>query len=209
MKKLNKLLIFILATILVLGFRVQAANKYSPKVLKANEKNAVDVANIGLGLVAPTETKVDVTGNVKWLLGPKIKPTIQLQLYRDNLAYGDPVELVDGETSYTWNKLEKTNNAGIHYIYTIDEVSVPENYDKVISEDGLTVTNAYYELSTDYISEELENVATNYSTEIQAFKLPHTKSNNFAPLFTIIVMLSSGALLVILKRKEKNIKNKK
>ncbi|MEI3611270.1 Cna B-type domain-containing protein [Pseudogracilibacillus sp. SO30301A] len=91
-----------------------------------------------------TKEKADITGTKIWKGGESIRPdSIQLQLYRDGEAYGEPVTLEDGETKYTWTDLDVTDIDGKVYDYTVDEVQVPDNFEKTISEDGLTVTNEY------------------------------------------------------------------
>ena len=75
--------------------------------------------------------------------GPVTRPAIQVQLYRNNVAFGEPVVLKNGQTSYTWTDLNLNDRYGNPYTYTVDEVAVPENYSKTISEDGLTITNTY------------------------------------------------------------------
>lgn len=87
--------------------------------------------------------KTEVTGTKKWMNGPEEKPTIQLQLFQDGKAYGDPVELTNGTESYTWKDLDATDIDGNEYTYTVDEVNTPTNYAKTNSADGLTVTNTY------------------------------------------------------------------
>ncbi|MFC7685866.1 Cna B-type domain-containing protein [Ureibacillus sp. GCM10028918] len=88
--------------------------------------------------------KTSVTATKEWVGGPSNRrPTIELQLYRNGIAYGEPVVLVNGTTSYTWTDLDKTDFQANPYTYTVDEVEVPRNYVKTISEDGLTVTNKY------------------------------------------------------------------
>lgn len=89
--------------------------------------------------------KIDITGTKKWDGGPREKPTIELQLFRDGEEYGKPVALEDGETEYIWTDLDKTDINGNEYRYTVDEIEVPENYTKTLSEDGLTITNTYVE----------------------------------------------------------------
>ncbi|NLC65426.1 MAG: Cna B-type domain-containing protein, partial [Clostridium sp.] len=91
--------------------------------------------------------KTEITGTKVWIGGPEVKPTIELQLYRDNEAIFDSVELVDGETEYTWKDLDLTDKNGKEYDYTVKEVNVPENYEKV--EEGLTVTNKYVSPKTE------------------------------------------------------------
>ena len=87
--------------------------------------------------------KTNITGTKEWSGGPTVKPTIQLQLYRDGEVNGEPVTLENGTTSYTWEDLDETDIDGNKYVYTIDEVEVPSRYKKSISEDGLTVINKY------------------------------------------------------------------
>ncbi|SHN85960.1 collagen binding domain-containing protein [Desulfitobacterium chlororespirans] len=78
-----------------------------------------------------------ITGSKIWEGGPSIRPAIQLQLYRNGAAFGEPVELADSKLSHIWNGL------ATGYIYTVDEVKVPVGYTKTIAPDGLTITNTY------------------------------------------------------------------
>ena len=54
-----------------------------------------------------------------------------------------PVKLINGQTSYTWTGLDATDINGRLYVYTVDEVNVPEDYVKSIN--GLTITNSFIE----------------------------------------------------------------
>ena len=83
--------------------------------------------------------KIEVTGTKVWVGGPAVKPTIELQLYRNDVAFGKPVTLKDGTTTYTWKDLYETDTNKKAYVYTVQEVGTPSEYNKV--EDGLTVTN--------------------------------------------------------------------
>jgi LPXTG-motif cell wall-anchored protein len=90
---------------------------------------------------------IDVTGTKIWVGGPSPRPDIQLQLFRQigtgpKMAVGDPVTLMDGTTTYKWEDVPQYDNDGIPYIYTVDEVAVPENYSKAL--DGMEVTNTYH-----------------------------------------------------------------
>ncbi|ACL22308.1 LPXTG-motif cell wall anchor domain protein [Desulfitobacterium hafniense DCB-2] len=87
--------------------------------------------------------KTAITGSKIWEGGPSIKPSIQLQLYRNGVKQGEPVELVNGQLSHTWNGLDTTDNTGRAYTYTVDEVEVPPVYAKTVSPDGLTITNTF------------------------------------------------------------------
>lgn len=99
----------------------------------------------------PNTRKINITGSKVWVDGPDTKPTIELQLYRDNTPQGPPVELKNGETEYTWTELDKTDKNGDEYEYTVEEVKVPDNYGMTISEDGLTITNKYKSSEIDVI----------------------------------------------------------
>ncbi|CEI83160.1 Collagen adhesin precursor [Oceanobacillus oncorhynchi] len=97
-----------------------------------------------------TKEKINVTGTKEWQGGEKHRPeSIELQLSRDGEAVGNPVTLEDGETEYTWTDLDKTDIEGNEYNYTVDEVTVPENYEKSVSEDGLTITNEFVSPTTE------------------------------------------------------------
>lgn len=96
------------------------------------------------GTFENTKEKTEITGTKVYENGPQ--PSIELQLFRDGQEFEDPVELDGSEDepwTYTWTNLDRTDSEGNAYRYTIDEVEVPENYEKTISEDGLTVTNTF------------------------------------------------------------------
>ena len=92
--------------------------------------------------------KINVTGTKEWVNGPQDRPTIELQLYRDGVALGDSVELLSGDTTHTWTGLDRTDSDGNDYIYTVDEINVPDNYEKVAI--GLKVTNTYVSPKIDH-----------------------------------------------------------
>ena len=85
--------------------------------------------------------KIDVTMNKVWSGGSGTRPTIQVQLYRNGVAFGSAVQLVHPNTTYTWKGLDKTDANGVVYRYTVDEVAVPAQYSKSIV--GMTITNTY------------------------------------------------------------------
>ncbi len=109
---------------------------------KLDSENETEVIN---QYVSP---KTSITGTKVWEGGPSKRPIIELQLYRsvDNVTkekVGKPIQLEDGQTKYTWEGLDLTDQKGVEYKYTIDEIKTPNNYRKSISEDGLTITNRY------------------------------------------------------------------
>lgn len=86
--------------------------------------------------------KTKFTGKKVWEGGADPRPVIKLQLYRNNVPQGAPVELQNGATEYTWENLDKTDENGKPYNYRVDEVEVPEHYKKTNVND-CTVKNTY------------------------------------------------------------------
>ncbi len=85
---------------------------------------------------------VDLTVTKEWLNDtPSLRPdSILVQLYRDGVAYGEPVELNDSNGwTNAWTGLDG------EYTWTVDEVAVPEGYEKSVSvENGVVViTNTH------------------------------------------------------------------
>ena len=103
-----------------------------------NYKKTVEGMSVTNTYVIP---KTEVTATKIWVDGPANHPTIELQLYQDGQAYGAPVQLVDGVTSYTWADLDETDQYGVKHIYTVDEINTPTNYEKTV--DGYSITNTY------------------------------------------------------------------
>lgn len=103
---------------------------------------------------------VDVTAEKVWVNAPTVKPDVTFQLYESAYDYdfeleemvevevpvGNPVILKDGETSYTWNNLEKYQESWGEFterVYKVKEVDIPQGYDVTYSDDKLTITNTY------------------------------------------------------------------
>lgn len=84
---------------------------------------------------------IDITVIKIWKNTSGVHPDISIQLYRDGVAYRDPVVLKDGTTSYTWEDLELTDENGLEYVYTVDEMTELKDFTKVI--DGFNITNTY------------------------------------------------------------------
>lgn len=136
-----------------------------------------DLINIRVGTI-------DITGKKIWVGGPEIKPTIQIQLYRNSEALDDGlITLRNGKTSHTWSGLDRFDNDGKAYSYTIEEVEVPEDYDMTIPDDGLTITNTHYS---------------------EKPSLPPTGINNNDIFFGSILLLGIATLIVLrLSRKRR------
>ena len=131
---------------------------------------------------------IDITMTKVWVGEIEEFPTIQIQLFRNGEAFGAPIELVDGATSATWTDLDMTDENGVDYVYTVEEVEIPAGYFRII--DGLTITNVLIELP-------------DTGGEDPIIKLPDTGGMNgqMFMMFGAGVTLV-GALIAIRKRKE-------
>ncbi len=89
--------------------------------------------------------KATFTATKTWIGGPKDKPTIELQLFRNGDAFGKPVKLANGQTTYTW-EVDWTDENGVEYVYTVDEVNIPKGYAKYVEEDGRTIYNVHKDI---------------------------------------------------------------
>lgn len=98
---------------------------------------------INTKIVPPIEEPetIEIKGEKVWIGGSDEKPTIELQLFQNGEIYGDPVTLANGITTHVWSDLPKVDLEGKDYVYTVDEVNVPEGYEKVPHE-GTVVINA-------------------------------------------------------------------
>ncbi|NLY09409.1 MAG: Cna B-type domain-containing protein [Tissierellia bacterium] len=91
---------------------------------------------------------VDITLAKEWVGGPSPRPRVEIQLLR-NIEGEEPqpidglenAVLEDGESTYTWTGLDKTDADGKLYTYSVKEINVPEGYTE--SYDGLKVTNTF------------------------------------------------------------------
>lgn len=73
-----------------------------------DKKNSKEIINVNF----MNSKKTDIVGRKIWKNGPDEKPTIELQLYRNLIPYLEPVELKNGETSYTWKDLPAKDSDG-------------------------------------------------------------------------------------------------
>ena len=87
-----------------------------------------------------TSTATTVTVNKVWVLEvAEGRPSyVEVQLYCDNVAYGDVVILNDENSwMYTWSNLDN------RYAWTVDEINVPTGFKKTVvqNENVWTITN--------------------------------------------------------------------
>lgn len=101
--------------------------------------------------------KINFTGTKKWVngtnfnsgLGVGVRPTIKLQLKQNGVNHSTPVEIANGTTAHTWTDLDETDIYGNLYTYTVDEVDVPDSYEKTFEQNGLVVVNTYKPAATE------------------------------------------------------------
>ncbi|MBS4750440.1 Cna B-type domain-containing protein [Carnobacteriaceae bacterium zg-ZUI78] len=110
--------------------------------VEGNQENGYTITNTYV------PGKTEYTVNKVWMNGPTEKPTISVQLYQNGAVYGKAVELTSGTTNHTWRDLPATDNTGVAYTYTVDEVNVPEGYEKAVVDN--TITNTYVPGKTEY-----------------------------------------------------------
>ena len=68
--------------------------------------------------------------------------SVQVQLYIDDIASGDPVTLNAGNKwTYEWKDLDKYHSGGTEIKYSVKEVNVPDGYEDSV--DGYVITNTY------------------------------------------------------------------
>ncbi|EFI42117.1 Cna B-type domain-containing protein [Peptoniphilus sp. oral taxon 386] len=110
------------------------------------------VDSIGTCIIKNTQNKIEVKVTKKWEGITENYPTIKLQLLKNGQKEGAPVELTNGTTTHIWTNLNKTDENGIDYVYTVKEVGengnniqLDGNWYKVTyggdQQTGLTVTN--------------------------------------------------------------------
>ena len=143
-------------------YSVKEVDRDGKSYVPVNYEKTEDGLTVTNSYVTP---KIDITGTKVWENGSK--PSVELQLFRDGKALDRDEYTIslDGseETpwTHTWTGLDKTDINGKAYKYTVDEVKVPDNYEKVVSEDGLTVTNKFVSPKVDIPVEKVWNDGNN------------------------------------------------
>ena len=79
-----------------------------------------------------------------WSGGPTVKPTITIQLLRNNQVI-DQIQLLNGQTSYRWEDLDQIDPQGQTYNYTVRESLVSDYYSTVEGNivDGFVIRNTF------------------------------------------------------------------
>lgn len=121
-------------------------DRYDTKII-GNPEDGFTVVNIYNPPYTPEKPgeKTSVTGRKVWVGGPDVKPTIELQLYRNGISYGSAVTLEDGKLTYTWYNLDARDSSGRLYVYTVEETRVPNGYTSKRMDNGTTIVNIWDE----------------------------------------------------------------
>ncbi|AMC94129.1 hypothetical protein AOC36_09045 [Erysipelothrix larvae] len=146
--------------------------------------------------------KTNLVVNKVWDGGPTTHPSIQVQLYRDGLAVDTPITLVNGVLTYTWFDLDATDANGKAYVYSVDEVNVPANYQKRVN--GLTITNTYRApIIPDTGKKTIPNPPVTPTPVRPAPVLPSTGMQHDPTMIlaTLAVVCGLGLILVSIRRK--------
>ncbi|GAB7232332.1 hypothetical protein TOTSKI_12950 [Facklamia hominis] len=79
-----------------------------------------------------------------WQGGPDVKPTITIQLLRNNQVI-DQIQLLNGQTSYRWEDLDQNDPQGQAYHYMVRESLVSDYYSSVEGNvvDGFVIRNTF------------------------------------------------------------------
>ena len=117
----------------------------------SDENYATEVSDPSFNNTTVITEKTEVSVEKKWADNEnqdRVRPgSIQVQLYADETAQGDPIELnEDNGWKYTWSNLEKKSGSN-DIEYTVDEVSVPAGYTKTVTANEgkteYTITNTH------------------------------------------------------------------
>lgn len=110
--------------------------------------HATETTEVGVTKVWADENNVD-----------GLRPaSVQVQLFANGVAYGEPVTLSAGSWSHTWTDLPKKAN-GEDIAYTVQEVDVPEGYTSAVTAaaGSFTITNAHKVEKTSVFVEKVWN----------------------------------------------------
>ncbi|RRC94067.1 Cna B-type domain-containing protein [Erysipelotrichaceae bacterium OH741_COT-311] len=141
--------------------------------------------------------KISFTATKIWENGPTQHPSILLQLLQNGVAYNQPVTLDNGTTSYTWNDLPKTDNIGVDYVYSVDEVKVPKHYHKTIV-DHQTIKNTYQPPKSPVVEDD-EDIQVKHK-----IRIPKTGDYTNITLYLFVLALSIYGLGYVFLKQEEN-----
>ena len=152
----------------------------------SDENYATEVSDPSFNNTTVITEKTEVSVEKKWADNEnqdRVRPgSIQVQLYADETAQGEPIELnEDNGWKYTWSNLEKKSGSN-DIEYTVDEVSEPAGYTKTV-----TVNEA----KTSYV---ITNTHTTETTEATVRKVWNDSNDQDGkrPTSIIVNLLADG-----------------
>lgn len=95
------------------------------------------------GIKAYNIYQIPITVEKVWVGAPDNRPDVEIQLLRNGEPYLEPVILPDGVSSFTWESLDQNDMDNIPYVYSVEELTIHEDYSVKI--DGFTITNTFIE----------------------------------------------------------------
>ena len=128
--------------------------EYTFEVTVPNDSNYVVENNNGNYVIKYVSPKMTFTATKEWVNGPSNKPEIKIGLLRDGNSLGDNfVKTVVTEKNKTnasvaWENLDKTDENGVNYVYSISEIGEVENYQRRY-EGNNKVVNTYVSPKTE------------------------------------------------------------
>ena len=129
-------------------------NEYTFEITVPKNSNYVVENNNGNYVVKYISPKITFTAAKEWVNGPSNKPEIKIGLLRDGNSLGDNfVKTVVTEKNKTnasvaWENLDKTDENGVNYVYSISEIGEVENYQRRY-EGNNKVVNTYVSPKTE------------------------------------------------------------
>lgn len=81
----------------------------------------------------------------QWVGGPDAHPSVKIQLFRNEQPFREPIELLNGETDYSFSDLRETDEHDQPYRYTVAELDPPANYIPSVEygTSSAVITNTY------------------------------------------------------------------
>lgn len=178
---------------------IRGGNKVIIKNIDKNSSYNIEEINNAEYLVTPSSSKyegnlnesfinhifinkymipsIDINVKKEWVNALNKKPNIKIQLYRNGEEYGDIIILKNGKNKYTWKNLDKTDENGNIYDYSVDEIDVPKGYKKEVKD--FLIINTYIDKEKD------DNPNT---------LLPETGQNILFKIGILLIISSTGII---------------
>ncbi|MCI2155324.1 MAG: Cna B-type domain-containing protein [Solobacterium sp.] len=149
------------------------------------------------GKTSVTVTKVWDDGNNQDGIRPE---SVQVQLYADGKASGDPVTLnSDGNWKYTWDNLDQMKS-GTEIVYTAEEVTSIDGYTSSVSgnaAEGFTITNHHTPAEKTTVTEDTNSSGGDSSPSASTLNLvPDTADHTDVLRHGITAILSLTTALI-------------